>query len=176
MIGDGENFQAWTVDVQNLGGQAVTWPFGWQGANTGPYTGAPAARFDAATFQKLVNAGVIGQDDPTGQTANGAYFYVLAPSSVVNTAPTEQQMTVGQQLQNFFFADWGSALAAFPQQLQSEINGVVGWAGNVLANAAKTAGGVVSAGVGGLLTPPVLIAAGVLALVAVAYFAKKRGR
>lgn len=176
MIGDGQGFQAWTVTVQQLGGQAVTWPFGWEGDNNGPYIGAPAARFDIATFTNLVNAGTIGANDPSGITNNGQYAYVLAPSSVVNTAPSNAQMSVAAQVQDFFFSDWTEALAAFPGQLAHEINGVVGYAGNILANAASVAGGVVSAGVGSLLSAPVLIAGGALALVALVYFQRKRGR
>jgi hypothetical protein len=176
MIGDGQNFQAWTVTVQSLGGQAVTWPFGWEGANTGPYTGAPAARFDTATFQNLVNAGTIGANDPSGMTANGQYVYVLAPSSVVNTAPSTTQMSVANQVGDFFFSDWTEALAAFPGQLSNEIKGVVGYAGNILSTVASTAASVVSAGVAPLLTTPVIVAGAVLLLVGVAIFARKRGR
>jgi hypothetical protein len=174
MIGDGENWQAWTVDVKALGGQPVVWPFGWNGDNNGPYIGAPAARFDAATFQSLVNAGTIGANDPAGMTNNGQYVYVLAPSSVVNTAPSNTRMTVAQQVGDFFFSDWAEALAAFPGQLAREINGIVCYVGNILSTVAKTAGGVVNAGVGSLLSGPVLIAGGALALVAVLYFARRR--
>jgi hypothetical protein len=174
MIGDGENYAAWAVDVKSLGGTVTTWPFGWNGGNNGPYIGAPAGRFDAATFQSLLTAGTIGQNDPAGMTNNGQYVYVLAPSSVVNTAPSNTQMTVGQQVGDFFFSDWTEALEAFPGQLAREINGVVGYAGNILSTVASTAGGVVSAGVGSLLTGPVLLAGGALALVAVLYFARRR--
>lgn len=174
MIGDGETFQAWTVDVQNLGGQAVTWPFGWNGDNNGPYIGAPAARFDAATFAKLVASGVIGSNDPSGVTSNGQYVYVLAPSSVVATAPSNTQMTVSSQLEDFFFSDWPTALASFPGQLQTELNGVVGWAANILQTVAGAAGGVIKAGVEPLLTTPVIIAGAVFALVALAFFSRKK--
>jgi hypothetical protein len=176
MIGSGQNWQAWTVTVQQLGGQAVTWPFGWNGDNNGPYIGAPAARFDIDTFTNLVNSGVIGANDPSGITNNGQYAYVLAPSSVVNTAPSNTQMSVANQVADFFFSDWTEALAAFPGQLAKEINGVVGYAGNILSNAANVAGGVVAAGVGSLLTGPVLLAGGALAVVAFLYFQRQRGR
>jgi hypothetical protein len=176
MIGDGQNFQAWTVTVQQLGGQAVTWPFGWNGDNNGPYIGAPAARFDIATFQNLVSAGTIGANDPSGITSNGQYAYVLAPSSVVNSAPSNTQMSVASQVGDFFFSDWTSALEAFPAQLSQEINGVVGYAGNILSNAASVAGGVVSAGVGSLLSGPVLIAGGVFIVAALLFLNRKRGR
>jgi hypothetical protein len=174
MIGDGESYAAWAVDGKALGGTVTTWPFGWNGENTGPYTGAPALRFDTVTFQSLLTAGTIGASDPAGQTNNGQYVYVLAPSSVVATAPSNQQMTVGQSLSDFFFDDWSQALAAFPGQLAREINGVVGYAGNILANAATAAGGVVNAAASSLLTGPVLVAGGIAAVIALFLVFRKR--
>lgn len=174
MIGDGETYQSWTVDVANLGGVATTWPFGWNGSNSGPYTGAPAARFDSATFQQLLSSGVIQPSDPAGVTSNQQWWYVLAPASVVNTAPTETQESVAAQLEDFLLNDWGSALAQFPSQLQTEINGTIGYAGNILSTAASTAAGVVKAAVSPLLTTPVLIAAGVVGLVALGFVFRKK--
>lgn len=173
MIGDGESYQAWTVDVKNLGGVATTWPFGWNGASSGPYTGAPAARFDAATFQALLSSGVIAATDPTGITTNQQWVYVLAPESVVDTAPSAQQMTIAQQIGNFLFSDWGEALAAFPSTLQQELAGMVGFAGNILGMVGAAAAGVVKDTVSPLLTTPVLIGGGVLALAALAFVVRK---
>lgn len=173
MIGDGESYQAWTVDVANLGGVATTWPFGWNGQNSGPYTGAPAARFDTATFQQLLAAGTIGANDPTGMTTNGQYVYVLAPSSVVNSAPSSTQMTVASQVANFFFSDWDQALAEFPGQLEQELKGVVGFAANIAGTLAAGAAGVIKQGVAPLLTTPVLIG-GAVALGIVAFIAFRK--
>lgn len=174
MIGDGESYQAWTVDVANLGGVATTWPFGWNGQNSGPYTGAPAARFDTATFQQLLAAGTIGANDPVGMTTNGAYVYVLAPSSVVDSAPSSTQMSVGSQIANFFFSDWDQAIAAFPGQLATEIKGVVGYAANVAGTIGAGVADVVKDTVAPLFTAPVLIGgAVVIGLVALIAFRKR---
>lgn len=172
MIGDGDTYQAWTVDVKALGGVVTTWPFGWNGGNSGPYTGAPAARFDTATFRALLDAGTIGATDPAGMTSNGSYVYVLAPASVVDSAPSDQQMGVLAQLGNFFFADWGSALASFPAQLAREIKGTVGYAADVVGSVGGAVGSVAAQTVKPLLVPLVAIAGVIVLVLAV----RARGR
>jgi hypothetical protein len=164
VIGDGENYQAWTVDVKARGGVVTTWPFGWNGTNSGPYTGAPAARFDVATFQQLLAAGIIGASDPSGMTANGQYVYVLPPASVVDSAPSDQNMSTMDQVENFLFSDWGDALAAFPGQLANELKGTVGYASNLVG----TVGSAVTSAAATTIRPllvPLLAVGGVLVLV-----------
>lgn len=174
MIGDGESYAAWAVDGKALGGTVTTWPFGWNGDNNGPYIGAAALRFPTATFQSLLQSGAIGPNDPAGITTNQQFVYVLAPASVQNTAPSAQQMTTSQQLSDFFFDDWGQALAEFPGQLAQEIKGLVGWAGNILAAVASTAGQVGNAAVSSLLSGPVLIAGGIAGAIALFLVFRKR--
>lgn len=173
-LGDGDNYQSYGVDVKNAGGQLTNWPFGWQGGTKSPYTGAPAARFPAATFQALVSSGVIDSSAPSGITSNGAYVYVLAPQSVVDSAPSSMQMTVAGQIEDFLFSDWGSAIAAFPGQLQQEIKGVTGYAGAIAGQILAAATGAVAAGAAPLLSAPVLIGGAiVVAIVALVAFRKK---
>lgn len=173
-IGDGESYAAWAVDGKALGGTVTTWPFGWNGENNGPYIGAAALRFDTATFQSLLNSGAIAQTDPAGQTTNGQFVYVLAPASVQETAPSAQQMSTAAQIGDFFFDDWGQALAAFPGQLAKEIKGTVGYAGAILSDVASTAGGVVNAAASALLTGPVLVAGGIAGALALFFTFRKR--
>ena len=117
----GEGYAQWALDTKSLGGVATVWPF------SDSYRGQPAARFDAATFAALVNAGQLSTSG-TQATTSGAWVYVLASAmtgdnQVVQDASNFVQPTPDEE---------AAAAAASPstgEQLVKEV--LVGVAGIV---------------------------------------------
>ncbi len=102
--GAGQAYVDWTVDVKAAGGVATAWPF------ADDYQGGAAARYPAATYAQLYNAGAIDPTAPQQATPNNSWVYVLASRDVQLAAPAT--MTAAQRAANALFTMGDSAADA----------------------------------------------------------------
>lgn len=110
----------WAAIVVANGGTPTTLPTNVPAAMQ-PWAGQPAARYDAATYVALYNAGAIDSSSPQVASNNNAYVYVVAPPLVVSTAP--QTMTAAQAAENALFTGMDAAANTLGLPSETEIIG-----------------------------------------------------
>lgn len=105
----GMSYADWLAYVKATGGASVALP-----SNVPPsmqaYVGQPAARYDAATYASLWNAGTLDANAPQVSSNNNAYVYVVAPTSAWADAP--HTMTTSEQMENAIFSGADAAASS----------------------------------------------------------------
>jgi hypothetical protein len=152
----GPAFQAWqqSINAQQAPGDllsaaAVTLPPNLGIGALAGYVGAPAARYSASNYVALANSGAIDTSAPTITSADNQYVYVLAPASVIGSAP--HTMTTFESLQNDVFTAGDEAAGALGLPTLADVE-------SFLTDAGKQ------------------IVMGLLVTGAIAYFLKRRKR
>lgn len=134
----GQSYQEWYAAVKRLGGAPVTLPDNVPDMMR-QYSGRPAARYDAATYANLFNAGQIDANTPQVMSNTNAYAYVVAPPSAWQGAP--QLMTRLQQIENAVFTGGDIAADAIGLPSLNSIENFLKGAGrDILVGIAVTAG------------------------------------
>ncbi len=116
-----DTYNAWVATVKGLGGVATVWPF-----NDGD-TGKPAARFDAATYVALYNAGRIDPNATQEASGDNQNVYVLADGVIAAAALQLVKPTPGE------VAQLPGGITGFDPFANTNLSSYLKWGGLALA-------------------------------------------